>query len=184
MEKVIVMSEGRKIIILTGPESTGKTELSRKMAKKFNTVCVEEFARQYIADLNRPYNYNDILLIAEHQCKTFNDTSLPELVFFDTYLIITKIWFQWVYRKYPSWLDDEIKKTDNSLYLLCAPDIPWQPDRLRENGGENRIRLFNLYREELEAFGLKFHLVDGFGETRLMNATKIVNEYLGRNERK
>ncbi|MEA3443367.1 MAG: ATP-binding protein, partial [Bacteroidota bacterium] len=42
----------RKIVI-TGAESTGKTELAKGLAKYYNTVWIPELARSYIENLNR-----------------------------------------------------------------------------------------------------------------------------------
>ena len=35
-------------IAITGPESTGKSELARQLASHYNTVWVPEYAREYI----------------------------------------------------------------------------------------------------------------------------------------
>ena len=54
-------------IAITGPESTGKTNLAEALALHYNTVWVPEYAREYIANLNRKYTLNDILTIAKRQ---------------------------------------------------------------------------------------------------------------------
>ena len=46
-------------IILTGPESSGKTTLCEKLSDHFKTTCNKEYARKYINTLNRNYNYFD-----------------------------------------------------------------------------------------------------------------------------
>ena len=35
-------------VVLFGPESTGKTTLSRHLARHYNTVWIPEFAREYL----------------------------------------------------------------------------------------------------------------------------------------
>lgn len=35
-------------IVLFGPESTGKTTLSKQLARHYNTVWAPEFAREYL----------------------------------------------------------------------------------------------------------------------------------------
>ena len=56
-------------IILTGPESSGKTTLCTKLSKLFEISIVKEYAREYLDSLNRNYSYVDILLIAKNQIK-------------------------------------------------------------------------------------------------------------------
>lgn len=63
------------------------------------------------------------------------------------------------------------------LYLLCLPDIPWEPDPLRENGGEHRQQLFDAYKNELVKRNLNFIEVGGIGDARLENAIKAVKEF-------
>jgi nicotinamide riboside kinase len=48
---------------------------------------------------------------------------------------------------------------------LCAPDIPWEPDPLRENP-LNREMLFGLYLEQLEKYGRNFTILTGHLENR------------------
>src|SRR5687767_5832100 len=40
-------------IIITGTESTGKTELAAKLAEHYKTVFVPDYSRQYIGKLDR-----------------------------------------------------------------------------------------------------------------------------------
>lgn len=167
-------------IILTGPESTGKTELAFALAERYKTLYIPEYAREYIENLERPYVYDDLKQIAKHQIhrmEAFSSRNL-KIFFIDTYLIITKVWFEWVYNKYPAWLDKEIRKTECDLYLLCRPDIPWFPDNVRENGGEKRAQLFNLYEKELIHYGLQYRFVSGKGTDRIMNAIEQLENHL------
>jgi nicotinamide riboside kinase len=41
-----------KKIVVTGPESSGKSQMSAYLAAYFNTVFVPEFARQYLENQN------------------------------------------------------------------------------------------------------------------------------------
>ncbi|MBN1951737.1 MAG: ATP-binding protein [Bacteroidales bacterium] len=170
-------------IIFTGPESTAKTALSRQMADYFKAVCVEEYAREYILGLDRHYNYDDVKRIAEMQRSQMNAFlgSGERLAFFDTYLIITRIWFEVAFGKAPEWVDREIAMTGDALYLLCRPDIPWEPDPLRENGGEMREKLFIRYEEELKHHGLRYAYLEGTGSERTKNALHHITTFLKAN---
>lgn len=173
------MEEGTsKIIILTGPESTGKSQLTSQLSEVYKGKAIKEYAREYISRINRAYIYDDLVAIAFEQKKQFSEVASSPIAFFDTYLIITKVWFKWVFGKYPLWLDIEIHKTRHCLYLLCKPDTPWEKDVLRENGGENRIKLYNLYKNELDYFNLSYFELGGVNSERLKNAQKIVKKYI------
>jgi nicotinamide riboside kinase len=61
---------------------------------------------------------------------------------------------------------------------LCLPDLPWEPDPVRENGGENRLKLFNLYRKELQHYGFNFVEISGIGEARLKAGIDAMNKII------
>ena len=166
-------------IAVTGPESTGKSTLSQQLAKEFNGQFIPEFAREYIGKLSHHYTFDDIEAIAKAQVEQYRLTksSSDNIFFFDTWLIITKVWFIWSFQKMPEWLDLEIRNCKMDLFLLCRPDLPWEADPVRENGGENRLKLFELYIEELKHYGFNFVEIGGVGEERLSNAIDAVRNF-------
>jgi NadR type nicotinamide-nucleotide adenylyltransferase len=172
----------RKIIriAITGPESTAKSTLAQALARHFDGTFYPEYAREYFRDHSTEYTYQDLELITKKQIQQYHESSnCPKsIVFFDTWLIITKIWFQWAYQTDPAWLEQEISNLPIDLYLLCLPDIPWEPDPLREHGGEERLQLFVAYKSELMKRKLKFVEIGGLGEQRVQNAIQAVKSLL------
>lgn len=165
-------------IVLTGPESTGKTTLSEQLSAHYNTIHIPEFAREYIEDLNRKYNFDDVVKIAQKQIqflKKENNSGINNLIFIDTGLIITKIWFQEVYNKVPEFIEEALNTIKIDLYLLCYPDIKWVPDRVRENGGEKRLDLFNKYKKELENYKFNYFIIKGDEESRFLSAKNYLS---------
>ncbi|MGE4289437.1 MAG: AAA family ATPase [Salinivirgaceae bacterium] len=167
-------------IVITGPESTGKTELAAQLAQSLNCRWIPELSRDYIANLGRPYQYADVEKIARLQISRFNDEQLPESPFaiFDTGLIITKVWFDVVYKKCPDWLLKAIQQQPRVFHLVCNTDLPWIADPVRENGGLMREKLLEIYQQELRNFGFPFALVSGTGENRLQKALEILQHQL------
>jgi nicotinamide riboside kinase len=165
-----------KTIVVTGPESTGKTMISEYLAGQLHCPWIPEYARNYIGSLHRHYNYSDLVHIAENQVAAKNEMEKAgvSMLVLDTWLIITKVWFMEVYNKYPEWIDKEIKMHNIDLFLVCKPDIPWIPDPLRENGGGKREYLMNRYIEDIQKTGMKYILTGGTGDERFKNALESV----------
>lgn len=172
------MKKKPKIIVITGAESTGKTTLTEKLASHFNAPYVSEVARQYVENLNRKYTYTDIENIARMQIEQFNFliNTDSQYIFSDTWLIVTKIWFEFVYNQTPGWLIDEIKQTKINLFLVCDIDLPWIYDPVRENGAESRKILHNTYIENIINYGFDYRVVSGFDEQRFNNAINFLNQ--------
>ena len=170
------MNNYPKIIVITGAESTGKSTLTEALAHHFNAPFVPEYARSYIENLNRKYNYTDVEIIARKQVEIFNNVKKTnsEFIFIDTWLIITKIWFEEVFGKIPSWIEHEIKNTKIDLFLVCDTDIPWIPDTVRENGGENRLMLQKRYIEQIEHYNFNYKIVSGSQNERVRNAIRCL----------
>ena len=166
-----------KKIIITGPESTGKTTIAEFLSKEFNTIYIPEYARKYIQQKNNKYDYNDVLNITKHQIKelTKNYNKANKFIFFDTGLIITKIWFNEVFNKVPKLLENALKSIKPDYYLLCYPDIEWIPDNIRVNNGEKRKELFIKYRQELELYNFKYQIIRGIGKERLLSAKRFIS---------
>jgi len=172
MEKI----SGLKTIVITGPESTGKTLISEYLSGKLGCPWIPEYARGYIGQLNRPYIYEDLVHIAENQVNHKNEIekSGASMVILDTWLIITKVWFLEAFKRYPEKLNSEINNHKIDLYIICKPDIPWIPDPLRENGGHKREYLMSRYIEEIRATGSDYIIIGGEGEERFNNAYNAV----------
>ncbi|MCX6251554.1 MAG: ATP-binding protein [Bacteroidetes bacterium] len=166
-----------KRIAITGPESTGKSLLSERLAGYYHTTWVPEFAREYIDGLDREYNQEDILKIARGQLRNENRLlkSANQYLFCDTELIVTKIWSEVKYNKCDEWILKKIEEHKYDFYLLCYIDIPWEYDPQREHP-QLREHLFDLYLQEMTERNLPFAVVSGLGEERLKNAVKIINK--------
>ena len=177
--------QNRKVlrIALTGPESTGKSWLARRLATAYRTTWVPEYARQYLQSREGRYRYPDIVVIAKGQKQLELQvlTSARRILFCDTEPIVTKIWSETVLGQCDPWITNEIENNPHDLYLLCYPDLEWEPDPLRENPND-RHQLFDRYLEELKSRHLPYAIVKGTGAARLFNARLAVDRLLQANE--
>ena len=153
------MEKAVKHIVITGPESSGKTTLTKAIAKALNTDYTEEYAREYL-NSNTSYKQEDLLLIAQGQLQKEKANANP-IAIHDTDLITIKIWSEYKYNQCDPWILEQIEqqKSKDRIYLLCKPDIPWEADPLRENPS-NRAELFKIYKKELEYLGHDYFVVD------------------------
>jgi NadR type nicotinamide-nucleotide adenylyltransferase len=168
-----------KTVVVTGPESTGKTLISEYLSGQLSCEWIPEYAREYIGSLGRQYRYDDLVHIAETQIRQRNEAEQngTSLLVLDTWLIITKVWFSEVFGTCPEFVLRAISEYKPDLFLVCMPDIPWVPDPLRENGGEKREYLLNSYIKEIKKTGVSYLKISGTGEERYRSALEGVRSH-------
>ena len=167
-------------IAVVGPESTGKSELSEELAAHYGSPWVKEYARSYVEQLTRGYTYDDICVIAHRQIEEelyYENNHASSFVFFDTELIITKVWFDYCFQQVPDFVNERLKTGFFDLYLLCQPDLPWEADPVREHG-DNRDYFYDLYKSEIKQLGKPYVSIHGSGGERLTNAIQLINNFI------
>jgi len=166
-------------IAIVGPESTGKSTLAQALALHFNEPWVPEYARTYIAELQRPYLLNDIVEIAQHQLLAENEAikNAHQFLFCDTNLLVNKIWAQFVFNQIPNEINYWYQPHDYALHLLCDIDLPWEADPLREHPNQ-RAELLEMYRNDLTTSNANYFLISGREEQRLNQAIQIIQQQL------
>lgn len=143
-------------VAFTGPECSGKTTMSRWCAESFNLPWVPEQARSYLAD-KQEYGRHDVLKIGALQ---FTENHAHERVVCDTELTVIRIWEKEKYGDISSQISLLSQQEVYTLLFLCAPDIPWKFDPLRENPLD-RDRLFQCYHDDLVHRGISFTILSG-----------------------
>lgn len=162
-----------KKIVVTGPESTGKSTLCRLLAQHYNTLWVPEFARQYLEENGTDYTYDNLLTIAKAQVAledeyAFTKTAAGQQtkdqlspadpggpsplvpLIIDTDMYVMKVWCEFVFNKCPTWVLNAIAAREYDLYLLCNVDLRWVKDDLREYPDlEIRTRLYHYYKDHM-----------------------------------
>lgn len=171
-------------VVLFGPESTGKTTLSIQLAKYYNTVWVEEFARPYLQRVwnqeRRTCEQKDIIPIAEGQMALENRLSkrADKILICDTDLLETKVYSEEYYGGFvESELESAAIENTYDLYLLTYIDTPWEADDLRDRP-EQREEMFDAFKNALEKYKRPYILLKGDKETRLKTAVEAIDKIL------
>jgi NadR type nicotinamide-nucleotide adenylyltransferase len=172
------LSQHIKRVVIIGPESTGKSTLTRQLATHFSTSYADEYAREYLENLGRAYTQEDMLLIARKQLLLEDKTVAAAqngIVFLDTDLHVVKVWSESKYGTCDEEILKQIAIRRYDLYILTHIDMPWQEDPLREHPGpEMREHFFNIYNDIVQESNVPFVLVNGNEDERLQAAIKAV----------
>ena len=170
-----------KKVVLSGPESVGKTVLAEKLAKHYHTNLVEEYGREYCEKVsNTDLTALDFAHIAAGQLLKEDEAARRsnKILFCDTDLIVTQIWAEVFIQNAPQWIYEINHQRKYDLFLLLQPDVPWVDDGTREY---KAIRLwqFERLRQEFESRNLPYAIISGDFEERFRMSVERIDEYLG-----
>lgn len=149
-----------KKICFYGPESTGKSFMSRHLAQIYQTHDVPEVAREMI-DSNA-FTLDDIIKIGHAQTDRVVQRSMTanKILFCDTDLITTQIYCRHYLGTVPDVLYELEKKITYDQYFLFHIDVPWVADGLRDLH-DQRADMFTLFKDELVKRKLPFIEIRG-----------------------
>lgn len=168
-----------KKIAVVGPESTGKSTLSKQLAEYYDTVWVPEYAREYCEKLTAPCTWQDEINMFKGQL-ALEERLLPKankILICDTTFITVKIWSEYTFGKSPQEVLDELPRRTYDFYLLMDIDLPWVEDPLRDFPHQ-RAYFMNIWRKELDSLQANYVTISGSNETRFKNAVRYINQYL------
>jgi len=162
-------------VALVGAESTGKTTLAQALAAHFATVWVPEFARDYLLAHGGIATEADMPLIAQGQAAAEEQLARDanRLLICDTNVLTTQLWYEHYFGAPPAALRQLAAERTAHLYLLCAPDVPWVPDALRDSPAE-RGWFHQRFQQELGQQGLRYITLSGPFAGRLAPALAAV----------
>jgi len=181
-------------IVITGPESTGKTSLCKALAQHFNAAYTNEYARTYLEHKGNHYDMNDLTEIAkgqlaleekataalysERNSKTPSHSD-PALLFCDTDLHVIRIWSEIVFNACDRRILDTISANEYDLFLLCKPDIAWVYDAQREHPEPKmREKIYHHYRDMLIHQTKPWVEISGSYENRIQTAITATNDLI------
>ena len=181
-----VRSEFVRRVVVTGPESTGKTTLARRLSERFSTEWVPEFARGYLdgkfageAIPSPPCEEGDIPEIARGQIAGEGAAArrANRLLVCDTDLYLTRLYAEEFFGSSPDWIGKEAARRPYDLHLLLDVDVPWVGDPQRDRPHRRRDLLLRL-QGWLEADGRAYRIVSGDWDARWRQAVAAVEKLL------
>lgn len=174
------MSQVVRVAVIGG-ESTGKSALCRDLALHYRTSWVPEFAREYLNRLGGKYTEEDLLRIAEGQ-RLSEEAMLPlasRMLFCDTDLSVIRLWSETAYGRCHPQILTLMESMVYDAFLVTAPDLPWEPDPLREHPDPVQRRFFfSWYCGRAAHSGKPWAIIRGQGDERLQSAVRFVDEYM------
>ena len=149
----IELPKSTEIIVFTGPESSGKTTTAQRISNLYSLPLVEEYARTYLNQFGQEYTFDDLKNITAGQLSDEKESHRDHsFIICDTDLVTLEIW---ALEKFERSLNQKDELFGKKHYFLCYPDIPWEPDPLRENP-HDRFRLFDRYKSYLQELNASF----------------------------
>ena len=156
---------------MTGPESTGKTTLARRIANSLGTECVPEASRLYAERVPRELTSADVEPIAREHI-TLADAEAERararggsVLVLDTDLLSTVVYGRYYYDFSSVWLERTALTRRADLYLLCDVDVPWIPDGIRDQPMAREV-MFGRFRDALDELGARTVVVRGDWDAR------------------
>ena len=164
-------------IVLAGVESSGKSTLAAWLARRFHLPYAPEYARTHLEQHGPAYREADLARMAlahlRHQRQHVPDEA--PLGIFDTDSLHYQRWSEELYGRCAASILDAVQAENHHLYLLCAPDLPWQPDPLRTlPAARERWNHFERYHQALRATGRPCVILRGQGRQRRIAAIRAL----------
>lgn len=156
-----------KLVCFIGPESTGKSFMAKKMAKKYKTEFVPEVARELIT--SNDFNREETIMIGRAQTERVFQKARKanKILFCDTDLITTQIYSRHYLKVVPPLLNELEKMVEYDLYFLFDVDVPWVKDGLRDLSDEKkRMEMYEIFKSELKRRNILYVKIQGDWDER------------------
>lgn len=139
------------VALLLGGECTGKTALTEALADQASprpVSVVPEALRAFTAQAGRPPRSVEQQAIWRRQTalldKARDETPHGGLIICDPAPLMTAV-YSLQYFDDDSLLTPALHETHpEAVFLLCAPDIPWEPDGIQRDGAHARMRTHEI----------------------------------------
>ena len=162
-------------ICFFGPESTGKSTLSKKLADFLGAQYVPEYAKTVIEQKNGDISLTDMATIAKgHFIATQKALSQEtDTVVTDTDALTTTIWSKWFYQTCAPWIEDLAARERPDMTFLMDIDTPWIND-IHRYLPDDRANFLQACKDALDAAGREYVLLSGTWDDKFATACRII----------
>lgn len=138
------------------------------MSQRLDAHFISEYAREYLEQIDRPYEFSDLKEIEQGQQNLEKESfhSDKNLIIQDTDFLTIWVWYLYKYKVRPERVYNYLQRHLPDLYLLCYPDLGWANDPLRENPND-LLELFSIYETIITDLGVDYAVIKGSGEERV-----------------
>ena len=171
-----------KRVVIVGAESTGKTTLTRELAKVYDTVWTPEYGRMYadgkIPTLGlfekrswRPSEFDHISKM-QKQMEHMLAHDANRVIFSDTDSLCTELWHE----RYVGYMDINLHYEVPHLYILADTDIPLEQDGTREESLDKRSRMQKRFLNTLIKNRFPFITASGTLDERINTCMQAISK--------
>lgn len=148
-------------VCFAGVESTGKTRLAERLARRLDAVLVPEYGREHAETIGTDFSVEALRSIARIHAERRSRllATSPRLLIEDTDVVMTAAWFRMLHGHRDGVLSALPASAD--LYLLFAPDTPWIADGTRQFVGRDRLLFQAAIEDEMAARNIEPVLIMG-----------------------
>lgn len=163
-------------VAIVGPESTGKTELAKRLAQIYSTRWVPEPARALAEVHGGDLEWADIELWTRTQMAAEDAAArhARRVLFSDTEARTPNMWARRMFDEEVTSAELATKNREYDLTLVCLDDIPFvgRPERDDPEGRREMMQSFLRWRERGAI------VISGGFEQRVLDARKAVDQLL------
>ena len=174
-----------KTIAIVGTESSGKSTLCKLLANKYDTIAVNEFAKNYIIEY-LDSNENNIVkthypMFARGQLSAINNAKNygNKFIIADTNALVTGFYEQLYTGSISYAVENCIRNEKYDLVIYLDDGIPWVADGLRHNGTDDqRLRAKTIFESLLLQYDIEYTKINGSYKERYDAVSSLIEKLI------